>query len=108
MKSGPQPLNPHVPKAVSKPKTPADVVVSQKRGPQYRPQNTIILIIGTPKKVPLILGNPQVPLGRLRKPQRGAPPPAATLAPDIVRRCQLVLGSSSSGLKRFGVEGFRV
>ena len=28
------------------------------RGPQYRPQNTIILNIGTPKKVPLILGNP--------------------------------------------------
>ena len=24
------------------------------RGPQYRPQNTIILITGTPKKVPLI------------------------------------------------------
>ena len=29
-------------------------------GPQYRPQNTIILIIGTPKKVPLILGNPYI------------------------------------------------
>ena len=28
----------------------------KKRGTQYRPQNTIILIIGTPKKVPLILG----------------------------------------------------
>ena len=28
------------------------------RGPQYRPQNTIILNIGTPKKVPLIMGNP--------------------------------------------------
>ena len=27
------------------------------RGPQYRPPNTIILIIGTPRKVPLILGN---------------------------------------------------
>ena len=26
-------------------------------GPQYGPQNTIILIMGTPKKVPLILGN---------------------------------------------------
>ena len=33
------------------------MVVSLNRGPQYRPQNTIILIIGTPKKVPLILGN---------------------------------------------------
>ena len=28
------------------------------REPQYRPQNTIVLNIGTPKKVPLILGNP--------------------------------------------------
>ena len=27
------------------------------RGPQYRPQYTIVLIIGTPKTVPLILGN---------------------------------------------------
>ena len=26
-------------------------------GPQYRPQNTKTLFIGTPKKVPLILGN---------------------------------------------------
>ena len=28
------------------------------RIPQYRPQYTIALIIGTPKRVPLILGNP--------------------------------------------------
>ena len=34
------------------------MVIYQIRGPQYRPQNTIILIIGTPKMVPLILGNP--------------------------------------------------
>ena len=34
------------------------VVVSQNRGPQYRPQNTIVFIMGTPKKVLLILGNP--------------------------------------------------
>ena len=27
-----------------------DLVVSQNRGPQYRPQNTIVLIIRTPKK----------------------------------------------------------
>ena len=27
------------------------------RVPQYRPQYTIVLIIGIPKKVPLILGN---------------------------------------------------
>ena len=30
------------------------------RGPQYRPKYTIVLIMGTPKKVPLILGNPLV------------------------------------------------
>ena len=36
------------------------VVVSQNRGPQYRPQNTIILYTGTPKMVPLFLGNPHV------------------------------------------------
>ena len=35
-----------------------DVVLSQNKGTQYRPRNTIILIIVTPKKVPLILGNP--------------------------------------------------
>ena len=29
-------------------------------GPQYRPQNTIVLNMGTPKKVPLILGNPHI------------------------------------------------
>ena len=34
------------------------VVVSQNRGPQYRPQNTIILFTGTPKMVPLFLGIP--------------------------------------------------
>ena len=35
------------------------MVVSPKLGdPQYRPQNTILLNIGTPKRVPLILGNP--------------------------------------------------
>ena len=36
------------------------MVVSQIGGPQYRPQNTIILIMGTPKMVPLILGNPHM------------------------------------------------
>ena len=33
------------------------MVVSQNEGTQYRPQNIIVLIIGTPKMVPLILGN---------------------------------------------------
>ena len=31
-------------------------LVSQNRGPEYRPENTIILIMGIPKTVPLILG----------------------------------------------------
>ena len=34
------------------------------RGPQYRPKNTIILFIGTPKKVPPILGNHHVSVFR--------------------------------------------
>ena len=37
-----------------------DMVVFLNRGPQYEPQNTIVLIMGTPKKVPLILGNPHI------------------------------------------------
>ena len=38
------------------------LVVSQNKGTQYRPQYTIVLIIGIPRKVPLILGNPQIGL----------------------------------------------
>ena len=34
----------------------------KKREPQYRPQNTIVLILGTPKRVPLNWGNPAVNL----------------------------------------------
>ena len=42
-----------------------NMVVSQNKGPQYRPQNTIVLIkIGTPKMVPLILGNPYISFDR--------------------------------------------
>ena len=37
-----------------------EMLVSQNRGSQYRPPNTIALIMGTPKMVPLILGNPQI------------------------------------------------
>ena len=29
-------------------------------GPQYRPPNTIVLIMGTLRMVPLILGNPHI------------------------------------------------
>ena len=36
------------------------MVVSQNKGAQYRPQNIIVLIMGTPKMVPLILGNPHI------------------------------------------------
>ena len=34
--------------------------VGKIRVPQYRVQNTIVLIMGTPKMVPIILGNPQI------------------------------------------------
>ena len=33
------------------------MLVSQNRGPQYRPSYTIVLIVGTPKMVTLIVGN---------------------------------------------------
>ena len=36
------------------------MVVSQNKGTQYRPQYTIVLVIGTPKKVRLILGNSHI------------------------------------------------
>ena len=34
------------------------MVVSQIGGPQYRPPNTVVFIMGTPKEVPPFLGNP--------------------------------------------------
>ena len=34
------------------------MVVSQIGGPQYRPPNTVVFIMGTPKEVPPCLGNP--------------------------------------------------
>ena len=37
-----------------------EVVVSQNEGTQNRPQYIKILIIGTPKMLPLVLGNPEV------------------------------------------------
>ena len=39
---------------------PCYMVVSQIRKPQYRPQYTIVLIMGTPKMAPLIVGNPHI------------------------------------------------
>ena len=35
------------------------MVVPKIGGPQYRSQNTIVLVMGTPKMVPVILGNPK-------------------------------------------------
>ena len=35
-----------------------NMVVSQNRGPQYSPQNIIVLIMGTPNKVPPNFGKP--------------------------------------------------
>ena len=46
------------------------MVVSQNKGTQYRPQYTIVLIIGTPKKVPLILGNPHISRASLWRSER--------------------------------------
>ena len=47
--------------------TKLNMIVPKRRGPQYRPQNTIVLIRGTPKKVPLILGNPpHIPVAKPR------------------------------------------
>ena len=36
------------------------MVVSQNRGTQYRPQYTIVLIMGIPNMAPLIMGNPDI------------------------------------------------
>ena len=36
------------------------MVISQNKGTQYGAQDTIILIMGTPQKVPLLLGNPHI------------------------------------------------
>ena len=40
-------------------------VVFQNRGTPCVPQNTLIFIMGTPKRVPLILGNPHVRFSKL-------------------------------------------
>ena len=38
------------------------MVVRHKGGPRYKPHNATVLIIGTPKPVPLMLGNPHIHL----------------------------------------------
>ena len=57
------------------------VVVSQKREPLYRPQYSIILIMGTPNMVLLILGNPHVVCGtqRIRESLRSRENPSLSL-----------------------------
>ena len=42
------------------------MVVSQNRGPRYRPQKCDSPYYGYPKKVPLILGNPQMKVSVLK------------------------------------------
>ena len=42
-------------------------VVSQIKGPQYRPQSTIVLVIGSSNTVPLILGNTEIKLNAVFK-----------------------------------------
>ena len=56
------------------------MVVSQNKGPQYRPQYIIILTMGTPKKVPLILGNS--PLGGYHDSQALDPKPYLNPKPE--------------------------
>ena len=49
------------------------MVISKNRGNQYRPQQILVLMLGTPRKLPLILGNPHIRLGgenRSRKASR--------------------------------------
>ena len=65
-----QDLGLETPPASSRPAS-ADLVVWEEfwgfpkiGGPQCRPQYTIILIIGTPKIVPIILGNPHLGVSR--------------------------------------------
>ena len=36
------------------------VVSLKQEDPKYKPQNSIILIIAAPKKIPIILGKPQI------------------------------------------------
>ena len=51
-----------------------NLVISLNEGPQYRPQNTVVLIIATPKMVPPIMGNPHLvakATHRLLAPARG-------------------------------------
>ena len=40
-----------------------DLVVSQSEGTPNRPHRTIVLVMGTPKKVPLVLGKPHFSRG---------------------------------------------
>ena len=47
------------------------MVVSLNRGPPYRPHNSTVLTMGTPKKVPLILEPPDIQ--RSTKPSRTRP-----------------------------------
>ena len=56
--------------------------VSQNKGPQYRPQYSILLILGTPKMVPLILGNPHLKLHREKSLK---PVPSMQVAPKELR-----------------------
>ena len=41
------------------------IVVSINRWPKHRSQHTAVLLIGSPKKEPLIIRNPQISLGKL-------------------------------------------
>ena len=59
------------------------------RGPQYRPQYTIILIMGTRKRVPLILGNPYFKVQNLHAEQSWEHAQLHTEASDLGARDKL-------------------
>ena len=54
---------------------------------QYRPQKTIVLIMGTPRKVPLILGNLQMGSGSLGSGLRIFQVQESTMAPIKLVLC---------------------
>ena len=87
------------------------MVVSQNRGPQYEPHYTIVLIIGTPKKVPLILGNPHIQSRcEARRPLLYWPSPGQATCARFKGLEFKVLGFRVFGLRVLGfrVRGFRV
>ena len=72
---------------------------------QYGPQNTIVLLIGTPKRVPLILGNSSFKGTHLITTH---PAVSLTSGPNGNRRFEKSLGFRVLGFKVLGFLGFGV